>query len=147
MQGQITTSLATVLLLGSLAASSLAGGAGPMTSAAAQEPDPFVGEQMCARCHAEINEALTDVSHGSGAGEMLAEAGCQSCHGPGRRHVQRPNDTDLTPSVERMTRAEQAELCTSCHSATRRLSTRPTRWPRCHARGATSFMRRGLTWE
>ena len=73
-------------------------------AAAPQTDDPYVGNQMCIRCHEDVQKALVDVPHGSGNASAFAEKGCQSCHGPGRLHVQNPNDTDRQPSVERMTR-------------------------------------------
>ena len=90
---------------------------GVVTVAAAQEPDPFVGNAMCVRCHSEVAGAMTAVSHGGGAGSALVDRGCQSCHGPGRLHVQRPEDESRHPTIRRLLVTEQEALCTSCHTA------------------------------
>ncbi len=93
---------------------------GPVGSEAAaalivQEIDPYVGDQMCVRCHADIQESLSTVPHGSGSAQEIVENGCQSCHGPGRMHVQSPDNTNLRPSVERMTFEQRNQLCSGCH--------------------------------
>ena len=81
----------------------------------AQEPDPYVGNAMCVRCHQDLQDAFAAAPHGSGNAPEIVEDGCQSCHGPGRAHVQAPNDDERTPSVGRMSFEEQNALCTRCH--------------------------------
>ncbi len=93
---------------------------GPVGSEAAaalvvQEIDPYVGNQMCLRCHADVQESLTTVPPGSGNAQEIVENGCQNCHGPGRMHVQSPDNTNLRPSVERMTPEQRNQLCSECH--------------------------------
>ena len=116
MKGHVTGfNASAVLLLGILSASSGEPTPGPLTMLSVQEPDPYVGEQMCARCHEDVHRARSAVVHGSGGAPELAEKRCQSCHGPGRQHVQRPDDPKLTPSIDRMTLAQRNALCTDCH--------------------------------
>ncbi len=85
---------------------------------ASQQPDPFVGNEMCVRCHADVQDALESVPHGAGvpAASALVDDGCQNCHGPGRLHVQFPEDTQRHPAVTRMPFEQQTELCVSCHT-------------------------------
>ena len=103
-----------VSLFGLLSASSAGPGHEP-SKPAIQEPDPYVGNQMCVRCHESVQQSLTAMPHGSGDAPEIVENGCQSCHGPGRGHVQSPDNTNLQPSVERMTFDQQNQLCSSCH--------------------------------
>jgi len=84
----------------------------------AQEPDPFVGNAMCVRCHQDVQEGLVAVPHGSGNGPDMAEQGCQSCHGPGRLHVQNPADTRHQPRVASLSPEGQGQLCSTCHGDT-----------------------------
>ena len=86
---------------------------GTASPAAAQDVDPFVGEAMCLACHADTHEALLATPHGSDDFQALAEQTCQSCHGPGRAHVQDAEDLALQPRIEG-TEALQT-LCLSCH--------------------------------
>ena len=83
---------------------------------APQTDDPYVGNQMCVRCHEDVQKALVDIPHGGGGASDMVDDGCQSCHGPGRAHVQNPSSVDRQPSVEKMTVAEQNALCDSCHT-------------------------------
>ncbi|MGH9461715.1 MAG: hypothetical protein ACRD1X_10895, partial [Vicinamibacteria bacterium] len=80
-----------------------------------QNDDPYVGNQMCIRCHEDVQKALVEVPHGGGNAPEVVDDGCQSCHGPGRAHVQRPNDADRHPSIVRLSVDEQGQLCASCH--------------------------------
>ena len=80
-----------------------------------QTDDPYVGNQMCIRCHEDVQKAFVEIGHGGGNAPELVDNGCQSCHGPGRAHVQRPNDADRRPSIGRMSLDEQNQLCASCH--------------------------------
>jgi hypothetical protein len=81
----------------------------------AQEPDPFVGNAMCVRCHQDVQQGLVAVPHGSGNGPDMAEQGCQSCHGAGRLHVQNPADTRHQPRVASLPPEGQGQLCSTCH--------------------------------
>lgn len=66
------------------------------------------GDAQCFACHA------TGAFHPAGprtptaVGAALADVGCESCHGPGRGHVERPEDV-------RMVKTPAAEVCTTCH--------------------------------
>ncbi|MEE9179758.1 MAG: multiheme c-type cytochrome [Vicinamibacteria bacterium] len=106
---------AVALLFGLLSAGSADPGNHEPSTLATQEPDPYVGNQMCVRCHEDVQHALTAVPHGSGEAKEIVENGCQSCHGPGRSHVQSPDNTNLQPSVERMEFDQQNQLCSGCH--------------------------------
>jgi len=105
----------TVLHIGLLSASSAEPDSSGPSTLAVQEPDPYVGDQMCVRCHEGVQQSLTAVPHGSGEAKEIVENGCQSCHGPGRAHVQSPDATNLQPSVERMKFDQQNQLCSGCH--------------------------------
>ncbi len=79
------------------------------------QPDPYVGSEMCIQCHTPERETLAGSPHAWDDFNALAEHGCQSCHGPGRAHVQDPQDETLQPSRERFTAAERRGMCLECH--------------------------------
>jgi len=104
-------------LLGSLWVSSEnAESFGP--SLALAQVDPYVGSQLCIRCHSDASGSLVSTPHGSPEFETRASHGCQSCHGPGRAHVEDPMDTARRPAVETLSVDEQRESCLGCHHET-----------------------------
>ncbi len=99
-----------------------------------------VGSETCALCHAPISNKFGDNPHSKLA---LMHGGqgvtCESCHGPGKAHVEsggdptkilqiskmKPNEVDATclnchasahPNFERSPHARAQVGCTSCHS-------------------------------
>ena len=87
------------------------------TAASSQEAkrDPYVGNQMCVRCHAVPADHLTTGPHRSENLGSQVQLGCQTCHGPGRAHVQEPDNVALQPLVSRVSTADLRTACASCH--------------------------------
>ena len=87
----------------------------------AQEPkarsgaqvDPYVGDQMCVRCHGD--PSAKDAVHQAAPSPDPRVDGCQSCHGPGRAHVQDPDSAALRPAVDRLSAADLIRMCGECH--------------------------------
>ena len=106
----------------------------------APNPADFVGSDTCAACHADVAKKFSSNPHSrlallhNGTG-----ATCESCHGPGRAHVEgggdvtkikqlaklSPQDIDATclgchvgthPNFLRSPHAKAGVSCTSCHS-------------------------------
>jgi len=81
----------------------------------AEGRDPYVGNALCLRCHEQMLLGLEPSPHGGDAFDSLFERGCQSCHGPGRAHVQDPDNESQRPRVAKWNVNESIGLCTSCH--------------------------------
>jgi len=73
-----------------------------------------VGDEECARCHAEVQKAFAMTVHGK-----LAEfetGGCETCHGPGSLHVGE-GDTENTFNFAALNADQASAICLKCHSA------------------------------
>jgi len=75
-------------------------------------PDDYVGANTCLTCH-DANMG----AHGRTANPRtpMATQGCESCHGPGRAHVDAGGDPDLIRHIDELAPAEASAVCTSCH--------------------------------
>jgi DmsE family decaheme c-type cytochrome len=141
------TSMACLLLLTGFAGTRLALAAGQGQQPAATSPnqaavDPanFVGQETCATCHENVVKNFGTNPHSRLALEHGGKGvTCESCHGPGKAHVDGGGDVtkirrfdkastkeiDATclschggahPNFERSAHAKQGVGCTSCHS-------------------------------
>lgn len=71
----------------------------------------FVGSAKCVECHENVTTHFQDRTHAnliaSGAKSPGLEHGCESCHGPGSRHVASGGDDG--------TIVRDAGICATCH--------------------------------
>src|SRR5207253_1706410 len=97
----------------------------------------YVGEQMCARCHPDVDKHFGHTLHASifrqnPRGSMQRQV-CESCHGPGSLHAQAPTDHSTLIGFTKTWGtpiATQNGQCLGCHSGGERLH-----WPgSIHAR-------------
>ena len=87
------------------------------TQAPAATAQSYVGETKCLECHAEQLKGYEGSPHHRAADPRspAAKQGCESCHGPGSRHVDDPaafpvkNPNKLPPQ-------EVSAICTTCHN-------------------------------
>ncbi|HJQ86123.1 MAG TPA: hypothetical protein VJ820_01485, partial [Propionibacteriaceae bacterium] len=66
--------------------------ASPPAVAQAQAGATFVGSDTCLGCHDEQQKGYTDTAHGRAdhPRSPASAQGCESCHGPGSKHVDDP---------------------------------------------------------
>ena len=109
--------LTTWLALG--AVSERANGAIQMVAGdAVYGDDDYVGTETCAACHEPQFKSFEGTKHGkletisSWKGKVV---GCESCHGPGKAHVEGPTTANII-SFKKLDAKTTAETCLSCHA-------------------------------
>src|ERR1022692_3770799 len=89
---------------------------GTHSKQAPANPADFVGPEPCETCHAEVAKKFSTSPHSklalqhSGAGTT-----CESCHGPGKAHVESGGDKAKIFSPSSATAKEVDETCLGCH--------------------------------
>ena len=84
---------------------------------AAAEGQSYVGETKCLECHSEQLKGYEGSPHHRVADPRTpaAKQGCESCHGPGSRHVEDPA-TFAVKNLNRLPPEEVSATCTTCHN-------------------------------
>jgi DmsE family decaheme c-type cytochrome len=115
-----------LLLLLSACVISVAANAAPVggskaADAQAKQADPgqYVGAETCATCHEETAKKFVDNPHTKLA-EMHGRNGatCESCHGPGKAHVDGGGDVTKIFNPAKASAKEVDATCLKCHAGT-----------------------------
>ncbi len=79
-------------------------------------PSDFVGAEACATCHEDVAKGFASNPH-SKLAEEHGKAGvtCESCHGPGRAHVESGGDKSKIFRFSDASAKEVDEKCLGCH--------------------------------
>ncbi|MGB7218739.1 MAG: DmsE family decaheme c-type cytochrome [Vicinamibacterales bacterium] len=85
--------------------------------AAAQSND-YVGTAACVTCHGTEGQSLQRTLHGKTANPRTPAAtqGCESCHGPGRAHVESGGEADKIKRFTAMAARDISATCLTCHN-------------------------------
>src|SRR5262249_13451241 len=77
--------------------------------------EDYVGSETCKACHEEqfVSFSKTIHSHLAGAGLKSDRQGCESCHGPGKAHVEGGGDKTKIRTFEKETPKQISETCLS----------------------------------
>lgn len=83
------------------------------------QDDRYVGSETCKACHETQFESVAMTTHGK-LGERAAwkdkVVGCESCHGPGKEHVEGGGDKSKIKILNKLDQKTIADTCLSCHS-------------------------------
>jgi DmsE family decaheme c-type cytochrome len=90
-------------------------------SSAAPQPPPsagYVGDDTCLTCHDGMQKGYADSPHGQKAHPRspAAKQGCESCHGPGARHAEQPDEPGSIRRFKDIAANEASGACLTCHS-------------------------------
>lgn len=80
----------------------------------AQNAGEYVGEATCLTCH---DQTYKGTLHALKSNDRTPAAthGCESCHGPGKAHVDADGDTTKILNPRKLTAQQASETCVACH--------------------------------
>lgn len=81
----------------------------------APSPGDYVGEDTCLTCHDGQSYKGTLHALKSNPRTPAATHGCESCHGPGKAHVDGSGDKTKIQNPAKMDPRDASEICTTCH--------------------------------
>ena len=83
------------------------------------DPGAYIGSDICATCHADQAKKFADNPHSKLA---LTHGGtgatCESCHGPGRAHVESGGDVTKIIQINKLSAKDVTATCLGCHAKT-----------------------------
>ncbi|HEY7161449.1 MAG TPA: DmsE family decaheme c-type cytochrome [Acidobacteriota bacterium] len=85
------------------------------THEATTTSNDYVGSQECAGCHEDQMKSIEHTVHNSKAFEMRSDHGCETCHGPGKAHVESGGDVTLIKTFKNLSPRDSAAVCLTCH--------------------------------
>ncbi len=81
--------------------------------------DDYVGSETCRGCHESQFDKVAGTKHGK-LGTLAAwkgkVVGCESCHGPGKAHVEGGGDKSKIKVFKNMNSKAVSETCLTCHA-------------------------------
>jgi len=85
---------------------------------AAAATGDYVGSDTCKACHEAQFNSFAETAHAklSHTGWKTERQGCESCHGPGKAHVDAGGDKTKIRTFEHETAKQKSEACLSCHA-------------------------------
>ncbi len=87
-------------------------------AAPADGPATLVGSETCLGCHDDSIKGFEQSLHGKAANPRAPAGaqGCESCHGPGSRHLEDPSDDTSIRKFSRISPRDVGTTCLTCHT-------------------------------
>ena len=92
--------------------------AGSEQNGAASNLNDYVGSDACLACHEVPFKSFSKTAHSrlAKAGWKSDRQGCESCHGPGKEHIEGGGDKTKIRTFEGETAKQISETCLACHA-------------------------------
>src|SRR5437660_3950414 len=86
--------------------------------AVAVDTSQYVGSETCKTCHEDLYKNLETTRHWKTTlkSHVSAGQGCESCHGPGKAHVEGGGDKSKIFRFSEAGPGEASKRCMSCHA-------------------------------
>jgi DmsE family decaheme c-type cytochrome len=84
-------------------------------SAPPPQDGQYVGMDQCAACHEETVAKFRESIHGQKGFEQRSNHACETCHGPGKAHVDAGGGKGSMTTIKTLTKEQQSEMCLKCH--------------------------------
>ena len=88
----------------------------PPAEAPAVQAANYVGDDTCLACHDDKGYAGTAHGRRYDGKTPAATRGCESCHGPGKDHVDGQGDTSKIVNPGTLSVRQASDTCTTCHN-------------------------------
>lgn len=89
----------------------------PAPQQPAADSTGYVGQETCATCHADVEKNFGANPHSRLALEHAGKGvTCESCHGPGKAHVDGGGDVTKIRRFDKITAKQVDETCLGCHA-------------------------------
>ena len=77
----------------------------------------YAGTDVCLTCHSDKEKDYNSQMHGKAANPRTpaAKQGCESCHGPAKKHAEDPEDRSSLKVFLKMAPRDASATCLSCH--------------------------------
>ncbi len=110
----------------------------PLQAFAQAKPTDYVGDERCAGCHEEVVDGFPKSPHAiyvHNQGLSVDRQGCESCHGPGRAHIESQEQGKHIIAYGKLSPKEVVDACLRCHGD---LMKKPHFRSEAHARAGLS---------
>jgi DmsE family decaheme c-type cytochrome len=91
----------------------------PTGAKSAAASDAYAGSNACRTCHPNVALQFFRNPHNKSgvlANTPVDKAGCEGCHGPGKKHVDAKGGKDSIGAFSQLTAGQALDACLRCHS-------------------------------